>query len=258
MSKMSFTVFAFVCLTITPLVNAAELSGTPEELRSYLKAETRTVTLNESATEVAYTDLAKITLVVSTEAKDLALAMKDNNELRDAIRLRLSDLGVKADDIQSSKYSASPQYGWFGKKPAKYNVVNSLIVTVDSDELFRGVAGIADANDDVAFAGVAFEHSKKAEFEDKVRDKALQAVMRNKDYFAAQLGLTLRPVQFGFSAVDSRPPRADFAVLEEIVVTAQRQSVGSKAGPVRASAPSFNEVTYRVSVSVTFAISDTG
>ena len=235
---------------------SAELSGTPEELRRYLRAETRTVTIQEQATEFAYSDTAKITLMFSSEAKELAEAMRLNNELRDRVIDQLVASGISADKINSSKYSASPQFGWFGDKPNKYEVVNNIVITVDAEEKFRRVAEMADSDDDIQFAGAKFEHSKKEETEEKVRDKALQSVMKSKRYFEKELGLELTPVQFNFSDVFAQQPKRDFAMVEEISVGLQKSPSARPAVPARA--PGYDEIEYRVSVSVTFEIHKAG
>lgn len=233
---------------------AAELSGTPEELRRYLRTETRTVTIQEQATEFAYSDTAKITLMFSSEAKELAEAMRLNNELRDRVIAELVASGISADKINSSKYSASPQFGWFGDKPNKFEVVNNIVITVDAEDKFRRVAEMADSDDDIQFAGAKFEHSKKEETEDKVRDKALQSVMKSKRYFEKELGLELTPVQFHFSDVFAQQPKRDFAMVEEMVVSAPK----ALRAPAPARAPSYDEIEYHVSVSVTFEIQKAG
>lgn len=234
---------------------ATELSGNPEELRQFLQSQTRTVTLHSQAEETAYTDVAKVTLVVTTEKKELAESLDANSKLRESIRARLTALGVPADKINSSKYSASPQYGWFGKKPLSFTVINTLDVSIDSDRLFQDVAELADSDEQISFGGVAFEHSQKEAYEAKVRDKALQSIMEDKAYFADQLGLELRPVQFAYSDVRATAP-GRFGLVEEMVATAERKAaVESFAPSSPAPMQSFNEVKYHVSVSVTFAVS---
>ena len=122
------------CVFVGHAAIGAELSGTPEELRRYLRTETRTVTIQEQATEFAYSDTAKITLMFSSEAKELAEAMRLNHELRDSVIDQLVASGISADKINSSRYSASPQFGWFGDKPNKVEVVNNIVVTVDTED----------------------------------------------------------------------------------------------------------------------------
>ena len=242
---------ALVTLSLSPAADAAELSGSPDELREYLRSETRTVTIRDEATETAYTDVAEITLVVSTEARTLASAMEQNNNLRDSVFQKLVSAGIDADRIQSSKYSASPQFGWFGDTPNSFEVVNTLTVTVDEDTLFRRVAEISDSDKAIRFAGAKFEHSGKEEYEDRVRDKAVNAVLGDKEYFENKLGLRLTPVSFNFSDVFA-DQYGGFGMLEEVVVTANR-AASSRPAP-KAPASSFDEVEYRVSVSITFAV----
>ena len=227
--------------------SAAELSGTPEELREYLRSETRTVTISETATENAYTDIAKITLIVSTKERALALALERNNELRRTVVRQLVEFGIAEDAIRSSRYSASPQYGWFGNTPNSFEVVNSLVVTVDEEPAFRRVAEISDQNDAVRFGGVEFEHSEKIAFEEQVRNKAIDAVMAMRDVFQQRLGLTLRPVSFATSNA-----REENDVLEEIIVTGSR--VDSSRNMDFAAASTFDELEYRATVSVTFDV----
>ena len=240
--------FAGVC----PSSLAAELSGTPDELRGYLRSETRTVTIRDEATELAYSDIAKVTLVVSTKAKMLADAMQENNEIRDSIVRTLVDGGVESDDIQSSKYSASPQFGWFGSAPNNFEVVNTLVVTVDSEAAFRRIAEISDQEDSVRFGGAEFEHSQKEAYKDRVRDKAMDAVMQDRAYFEEKLGLKLRPLTFSFSDVGFGRDNGFGYALEEIVVTGARSTSSLGAEPAISS--SFDEIEYRVTVEVTFEV----
>jgi hypothetical protein len=230
---------------------SAELSGTPEELRGYLRSETRTVTISDVASEVAYTDIAKITLIVSTKEKTLALALEQNNDLRASVFQKLTQSGIPADDIQSSKYSASPQYGWFGSSPSSFEVINSLVVTVDEEPSFRRVAEISDQSDSIVFGGVEFEHSEKEAYEDKVRDKAVNSVMKDREYFEEKLGLELRPISFTFSDVHSAGLDR-YGAIEEVIVTGSR--IGSSRGDSAIPPPSFDEIEYRVSVAITFEV----
>lgn len=247
-SRMIVAGLASVLLANT--ATSTELSGTPEELRAFLQADTRTVVLSDRATEIGYSDIAKIRLAISTEARDLAAAIESNNSLRQSIAAELVAAGISEDDIHSSKYSASPQFGWFGDRPNSFEVVNSLEVTVKEQAQFQLVAEITDRNDDVRFTTAKFEHSEKEAYEQKVRDKVLEAILENQAYFEERLGLQLTPISFGFSDVYSS--EGNFGAIEEIVVTSNRAS--SLAARAPAPAPTFDEVTYSVSVSVTFAI----
>lgn len=250
---MRQTLIGICCLAWLAPIHATEISGSPDELRSFLGPGTRVVTLEETAHETAYTDVAKIDLIVRTEDKTLAGALDENVAVRARVRRQLADAGIAPEDISSAKYSASPQYGWFGRKPSTFDVVNELTVAVDDERLFQRVAEIADSDDLVSFGGVEFEHSESDAYEATVRDKALEAVLENARYFAERLGLEARPVAFAFS--DASVDRGRGFVLEEIVVTGSRRGGQSLSGPsTPAPPPSFDEVEYRVTVQVTFEL----
>ena len=253
MSKITLVGMALVLLA-SQAAGATELTGTPEELKAFLQSQVRTIVLRDDAEEIGSNDIAKITLVIRTKERDLSRSLDANNRKREAIATQLLELGLEQDDIKSSKYSASPQYGWFGSKPSSYEVVNTLVASVDRPTLFQGVAAIADNDDDVSFGGVEFEHSEKELFEKKVRDKAVDKILEQASYFEDKLGLKLTAVSFSYGDVFQRAqPRMQ--MIEEIVVTGAR----SDSAPAKAlQVPDFDEVTYRTNVAVTFEVASAG
>ena len=246
-------IFAFLILVFSTAALATELSGTPNELRQYLQAETRTVVLSEEALETAYADTAEITLVVATEEDALAESIAENKSLRDRITADLRRMGIAADDINTSKYSASPQYGWFKDDPKSFQVVNSLVVKVTDENLFQQVAGIADQFADVQFAGAKFSHSEKDAYVDMVRDKALDKVTASKGVYEKSLGLTLTPVTFSEGQPNVRQ-REQFAVLRDVPISVS--SISKTSEP--SQPPSFDEIEYRMTVTVTYAVKPAG
>ncbi|MCG8369789.1 MAG: SIMPL domain-containing protein, partial [Proteobacteria bacterium] len=207
--------------------------------------------IHKSAEEIAYTDVAEITLSIVTKSKNLAEAIEANNALRRSIAEDLVSSGVDAEAIRSSRYSASPQFGWFRSKPGSYEVVNTMAVTVDEQTEFMRVAEIPDIHDAVRFAGIEFEHSEKELFERKVRDAALEKVLREQRYFEDKLGLKLSAVSFRFT--DVRPHRSGYyRAIEETAATGLLSSAPRAGTP--APAPTFDEVRYEAGVSVTFEV----
>lgn len=126
-----------------------------------------------------------------------------------------------------------------------------MVVTVHEEPSFRRVAEISDQSDSIVFGGVEFEHSEKEAYEDKVRDKAVDEVLKDRDYFEGKLGFKLRPISFTFS--DVRTAEFDrYGLIEEIIVTGTK--MGSSRDNSTVQPPSFDEVEYRVSVAVTFEV----
>jgi len=105
-------------------IAALEVQGTPAELRSIIYPTERIVNITEQVEETAYSDTAVVNLVVTTEDKLMAQSIANNTAQRAAITKQLTEGGITSENIKSSKFSTSPQYGWFGKKPSSYKVIN--------------------------------------------------------------------------------------------------------------------------------------
>ena len=242
-----------ICAGLLSLSAAAtEITGSPEELTEYLRSDVRTVSLQKRLTETAYTDIARITLVVSTKEKQLSSAISENTRLRETMMRSLVAAGIPAEKIKSSKYSASPQYGWFGRSPSSFDVVNSLVIEVSSENEFLTVSELADAEESVSFGGVDFELGDEVGFEDQVREKALERVLSDAAFFEERLGLKLEPVAFSYSPIDRQGRNRNSGFIEEIIVTGSRGSSAASAPAL--PAPTFDEVEYTVSVQVTFEV----
>jgi uncharacterized protein YggE len=242
-------------LLLPAICNAApELKGSPDELRNFLVQPAPTVSITGRAKESAFSDVAKITLVVTTEGAKLAAALTRNSELRGAITQDFVAAGIPADKITNSKFSTSPQFGWFGDKPKSFEVVNRVLIEVAEEAQLNVVAAAADGSPQIEFAGIEFEHSKKKATEAAVLKKAVDDATRQQQFYEAQLGLQLVPVAFYAQDVRPVPRRAvQAAALEEVVVSARKRSESYQDVPV--AVVSFDEVEYKAAVTVTFEIS---
>ncbi|MAC68794.1 MAG: hypothetical protein CMP84_01025 [Gammaproteobacteria bacterium] len=57
--------------------------------------------------------------MVTTEARDLSQSMTANQKLRNGLIQDFIGAGISAVDINNSKFSSSPQVGFFGRDPAR-------------------------------------------------------------------------------------------------------------------------------------------
>lgn len=241
-------------------VNAApEIKGQPEELKQLLYPSKKTITINESVVEKAYTDTAMVTLVITTEDDKLASAIKTNEQTRKKIASQLIEAGLDAKKINSSKFSTSPQFGWFGKEPDSYEVVNRMVVNVNSEKLFQLTAKIADESRRVKFGKTLFEHSKKEEYENRVLEKASLKIQTKKVFYEKQLGLKLKVVGLNYFNV-SRSPSGDFEEnYEKIRVSGSRVKRRTENLDIidafqKQVSQTFDEVKYVASVSVEYEV----
>jgi len=235
-----------------------ELKGSPEELRHFLHPSERIVSLHGQAEEKAYSDRAIISLVITTEDKLLSNSIASNSNLRKFITTQLTTAGINNDSIKSSKFSTSPQYGWFGKKPDSYKVVNRMAVTITDESQLKNIATVADTKTEIELADTAFEHSKADEYKNKVKKLALEKAMKQKAFYESSLGVTLTPVGFRNSQIRFRGTQGA-NMLEEIVVTASKRSMGKMqdmaySRPATKQTPSFDEIEYEAEIYIDFKI----
>jgi len=251
-----------LCLIFLSLISAysfsaPELKGSPQELRGFLHPAEKVITINGEAEEKAYSDKAVVSLVISTENKMLSQSMSSNSLLRAKITASLIDSGIAPDAIKSSKFSSSPQYGWFGSKPSSYEVVNRMAISITQEEHLKEIAAIADQFAEVELSDTSFEHTHKDAFNEKVKAKALANVVKQKGFYEKSLGLKLTAIGILDSNVHQRATRGAM-VLEEVVVTAARKSKSSFSSMAKRRGqeqrPSFDEIRYEASLSVEFKI----
>jgi uncharacterized protein YggE len=89
-----------------------ELRGSPAELQKFLQPAGRTVTLTGHARQTVPSDVGHISVIVRTQAKELAAAMRANAERRTALTQQLTRQGIPDKAIRAEKFSSSPQFGW--------------------------------------------------------------------------------------------------------------------------------------------------
>lgn len=180
MKKIAFTA---LCMLFT--INAyaePELKGSPDELRGFLHPADRVVTISGHAEEKAYSDKAIVSLVITTEEKLLSKAISINGNLRDKITRSLVSSGIQPDLIKSSKFSSSPQYGWFGSKPSSYKVVNRMAISISDAGHLKEIAAVGDQYEEVELSDTAFEHTMKDEYSEKVKAQALEKIKSQKAF----------------------------------------------------------------------------
>ena len=205
----------------------AQLSGTPDELREFLLPRPNTVNINGEGELTAYKDVAKISLMVTSNERSLSQAMQVNQALRLELIQEFIAAGIPADAINNSKFSSSPQFGLFGRNPNSFEVSARMEIEVVSEEHLQLLAAAADEHDEVDFQSTAFEHSEEDAFEDQVTQMALQDVMAQKAYYESSLGLKLKAINFFYGGIRQMAlamPRAIMSQRMQWTQTAQAQT----------------------------------
>ncbi|MDC2889028.1 SIMPL domain-containing protein [Psychrosphaera algicola] len=142
-------------------LSAPELKGSPDELKRFLHPSENIITITRTAEEVVFKDIAIISLVATTEDDKLSVALNKNSKLRAKISSVLTNAGIELKNINNSKFSTSPDYGWFGDKPDSYKVSNVIAIRINSESAMESIAKVVDQNREVTLLKTEYEHSKK-------------------------------------------------------------------------------------------------
>ena len=101
-------------------------------------ADGATITVTGSAVVTLEADYAQISVGVSTSAKTVDEASKQNAEAIHTVIEALKEAGVAEEDIATSNYSVYAEYDYAsfgGQKLTGYNVTNQLTVTKNSNSV---------------------------------------------------------------------------------------------------------------------------
>ena len=245
---------SFFALAASIAFGQPQLSGNPDELRGFLFPRANTVNINGEGEITAYKDVAKVSLLVTTEERSLNRAMTANQQLRQEIITDFLAAGIDENDINNSKFSSSPQFGLFGRNPNAFEVTARMEVNVSSEEHLQLLAAAADNNDEVKFESTAYEHSLEDEFEDQVRALAMEDVMAQKAYYENSLGLELKAINFFYGGIQ-RMSRVQPMMAARTEMAADA-NVGVSVSSAPVMAPSFDEVDYQTNLTVVFEIID--
>ena len=246
----ALSLFAMASLNAQP-----QLSGTPDELREFLMPRPNLVNISGEGELTAFKDVAKVSLLVTTEERTLAVAMTTNQRLRQELIAGFIAAGIPETAINNSRFSSSPQFGIFGRTPNSFEVAARMEVKVGSETHLQLLAAAADNHTEVKFESTEFEHSLEDDFEKQVRELALQDVMEQKAYYESNLGMQLKAVNFYYGGIIRNQRALPMVAMQQEMASdsaARGMTLAAEAAP--AVAPSFDEVEYQTSVTVVFEI----
>lgn len=233
-----------------------ELKGSPEDLRKFLHPQAQLVTLSDKVEKKAYSDKAIIHLVITTEGKTLSESLTHNNTVREKVRTDLIAKGINEKDIKNAKFTSTPEYGLFSKKPSTYKVINRISVSIFAEADLRNLALVADSHAEVELAKTEFEHTEKDAFEQQVKYEVLKKINKQKEFYEKSLNVQLVPVTFRDTRVNRQPTAGARAVyeVEEVIVTGIRASASDKYHAEAPSEPSFDELVYSAELVVDYQV----
>ncbi len=180
------------------LVQAApELKGTPNELLNYLSSLPQEVTLVGEAKLEIQAESGIVTIGIKTENSQLKESLQRNQNIRNEITAKFIGSGISKGKIKGTKFSSTPEYGFFGKKPNNYVVENNLKITVENEKELQDVAGIVDSYKDVFYQGIALKERDKEVIKKQLLHMALAEAKIRQKVYETELGVILTPISFG-------------------------------------------------------------
>ncbi|WIO74939.1 SIMPL domain-containing protein [Porticoccaceae bacterium LTM1] len=249
--KIITSLFLIIC-TINSY--ATEMRGTPEELKNHFYPETPKITLYGNADRTVESDIAKIAIIIRTEAKKMEQALTENTEIRQKVITTLSQAGIPQKDIQTDNFSTSPEFGIFSSRPSSFSSINTIKVSVTTSSQFEAVALLVDIHPEISLGKIEYELSNKAEIKRQLLAEALADVMSKKAIYEKELGIILKVV--GINSYNDSHRARRYDEVEEIVLTGSRM-LGSESSKTRHDEPlKFGEMTFYANSAIFFEILD--
>jgi len=243
-----------VLITTPAALAEVELKGSPAELSGYLSNLPKQVTLTGKAELKTLADRAVVTVCVKTESSSLQTSLKSNQDLRTKIIDTLNKSGITPDRIVASKFSSTPKYGIFSKRPSTYVVENMVKITVTSEKDFQEVANIVDSFTEVEYQGIDFELSNKDDFKRQAMEQACDAVVKKKKIYEEKFGVVLVPNMFTEADVTELDPsgRPREIAAGEYLRAAKMSNITLSEQVSEAS--SFGQIVFYGNISVNYLI----
>jgi uncharacterized protein len=230
-----------------------ELKGSPRELSKYLSPLPEKVSIRGEAKIEIQTESGIVTLGIKTESSQLQKSLKKNQTFRSEITTQLTKSGINESRIKGTKFSSTPEYGFFGKKPNNYVVKANLKITIQNEKELQEVARIVDSNENVFYHGLELKEQEKNEIKKKLLDMALKNASAKKIIFETELGITLKPIKFyDYISIKEEIARQPHSIQNEIVLhekISSEESNSSYEGGL-----SFGDHTYRGSVEILYSV----
>jgi uncharacterized protein YggE len=195
--KMRKFIFLLIVVLLPALAQAEpEIKGTPDELSNYLSSLPKEVTLIGEAKLEILAESGIVTIGIKTENPQLQNSLQDNQKLRNEITSKLTNSGISQDKIKGTKFSSTPEYGFFGKKPNNYVVENVLKISVENEKELQEVAGIVDNYKEAYYQGIELKEKEKNDIKSQLLNMALSNAKTRQKVYETELGVILKPISF--------------------------------------------------------------
>ncbi len=179
-----------ICAVAFVLASAGQAPAQGLETRPVDVSQARIVEVTGEASVSAPPDFARLTLGVTTTAKDAREAMTENGKAVNSLIAAIKGEGVAAADIQTSGLSISPTFSSPSQGSPKppmitgYNVSDEVTVTARDHARLGALIDKADDAGANAIYGIAYAENDPSALLDKARPLAVADARRKAEIYA--------------------------------------------------------------------------
>lgn len=253
------SIFSITLFFLIPAVSLAapELSGTPHELSQYLLDQKKIINIHGEAEEKVEADIATVAISVKTKENQLNQALQKNAEIRKNLKEKLIQAGIASDKIKSSKFSSTPNYGWFKDKPKNYEVSNEVKISITDEAQLQAIAKLVDSQKEIFLGTTEHEDSAKEDNKLKVLESALNYVQKKRALYEKNLGISLIPVRISSQNVFEQRTKIRHRAVKQ---ASEGAYLSSQSADMALESPQpssdFGSITYKANTIVEFIVNE--
>lgn len=216
-------------LLCVPLLSAWLLAYTPASAHAEsITAVAHTITVTGKGEIRVKPDTAYIQLGITTTGKTAREAQKKNADGFQSIRKTLAAFQIAETDIQTVRYSTSPDYSWDNNKQTLKGYQVEQIISIKYRDLNR----VGDLLDQATAAGVnridnvTFTSEKLDTYRMDATDRAIDNARLKADRMAARAGIKINTV---LAISDGSTPSVIYPIRDTINVGSSMKSTAESS-----------------------------
>lgn len=154
--------------------------------------QVRTITIESEGNIRAVPDIAKVNMGAQTIGETVALAQEENTALVDSLLLRLKQLGIDREDIQTNGYNIFPRYTYDeeeGQVLEGYEVNQQLSIKIRNLNKIQDVFSLAGEVGANNVEGLTFTIDDPDIYYDDARNEAVNKLNEKTETLAQTLGV---------------------------------------------------------------------
>ncbi|MCX6714821.1 MAG: SIMPL domain-containing protein [Candidatus Uhrbacteria bacterium] len=195
-NKLFTTVLSLVCLALFVFLGVKTYSSVQatRHLDKPVPVE-HTIVIEGLGKANMSPDIAVMTFGISSTAKSVSDAQKQNTALMNTLIAKIKDVGIVDADLQTKDYSAYEKTEWNAQtqksESAGWIVSQSLDVKIRDVQKVSTIVEIGGQNGSTSISGPVFTIDDQTAYEATARQKALADARQKADSIAQSLGLKI-------------------------------------------------------------------